>query len=89
MDDYGLNYKQKHFEITKIIAERFYQKLHPDSLTVEDHNSEIHWKYIESFREMNRMQEQYDGETSHGLDRFSQNRWNQRIEAELKGLGVK
>jgi hypothetical protein len=88
-DEYGLNHEQKHFEITKIVAERFKQKLHPHSLTVEDHNSEIHWKYIESFREMNRLQEQYDGETNHGLDRISQERWNQRIEAELKELGVK
>jgi hypothetical protein len=88
-DDYGLNHEQKHFEIVKIVAERFKQKLHPDSLTVEDHNSEIHWKYIESFREMNRLQEQYDGETNHGLDRISQERWNQRIDAELKELGVK
>ncbi|QHT72257.1 hypothetical protein GXP67_33720 [Rhodocytophaga rosea] len=88
-EPYGLNHEQRHFDIVKIVAERFKQKLHPDSLTVEDHNSEIHWKYIESFREMNRLQEQYDGETNHGLDRISQDLWNQRIEAELKELGVK
>lgn len=85
---YGLNHEQKHFDIVKLVAERFKKKLHPGRLTVEDYNSIIQYEYIESFREMNRLQEQYDGETRHGLDQTAQASWNRRIETELRELGV-
>lgn len=80
---YSLNHEQRHFDIVKIVAERFKQKIQPDNLTLEDYNSIIQYKYIESFREMNRMQEQYDQETKHGLDQDAQQRWNERIDKEL------
>jgi hypothetical protein len=38
---------------------------------------------------MNRLQEQYDGETGHGLNRDLQNRWNGWIDEELRKFGVK
>jgi hypothetical protein len=38
---------------------------------------------------MNRLQEQYDGETRHGLDREAQERWNRRIDEELRAFGVR
>lgn len=88
-DDYGLNHEQRHFDIVKLIAERFKQKIQPDSLSVEDFDSIIQYQYIESFREMNRLQEQYDKETSHGLDKVAQERWNQRIDEELHSFSVK
>lgn len=85
---YGLNHEQKHFDIVKLVAERFKQKLHPGRLTLEDYNSIIQYEFIESFREMNHLQEQYDGETRHGLDQAAQASWNQRIEKELRDLGI-
>ncbi|QJW88296.1 hypothetical protein HNV11_02345 [Spirosoma taeanense] len=88
-NDYALNHEQRHFDITKIIAERFKRKLHSDSLTLEDYNSIIQYQFIESFRDMNRMQEQYDAETGHGTNQMAQERWNQRIDAELRTFGVK
>ena len=87
--EYTLNHEQRHFDIVKIIAERFKRKLQPDSLTLEDYNSIIQYQFIESFREMNRMQEQYDGETQHGINSAVQERWNQKIDAELRTFGVK
>lgn len=88
-DAYGLNHEQRHFDIARLVAEGFKKKVHPDSLNIEDHNSIIQWQYIESFREMNRMQEKYDGETNHGLNQEAQERWNQYIDAELRKIGVK
>ncbi|MDX5481020.1 MAG: hypothetical protein LPK07_05000 [Hymenobacteraceae bacterium] len=88
-DAYGLNHEQRHFDIVKLVAERFKQKVQPDSLTLSDYNSIIQYQFIESYREMNRLQEQYDGETRHGLDKLAQERWNQRIDAELRALGAK
>ncbi|MFD2571252.1 hypothetical protein ACFSUS_11455 [Spirosoma soli] len=88
-NDYALNHEQRHFDITKIIVERFKRKVHPDSLTLEDYNSIIQYQFIESYREMNRMQEQYDAETSHSINQAAQERWNQKIDAELRSFGVK
>lgn len=86
---YALNHEQRHFDITKIIAERFKRKIHPDSLTIEDYNSIVQYQFIESFREMNRMQKQYDDETNHSTSQADQERWNGRIDAELRKFGVK
>jgi hypothetical protein len=88
-DPYGLNHEQRHFDIVKLVAERFKQKVQPDSLTLEDYNSIIQYQYLESYREMNRLQEQYDGETGHGLNQAAQERWNQRIDAELRSFVAK
>ena len=86
---YALNHEQRHFDIVKLVAENFKKRVQPDSLTVADYNSIIQYKYIESFREMNRLQEQYDGETRHGIDKEAQARWNKKIDAELFKAGVK
>lgn len=86
---YALNHEQRHFDITKIIVERFKRKIQPDSLTLEDYNSIIQYQFIESYRDLNRMQEQYDSETNHGINQIMQERWNQRIDADLRSFGVK
>ncbi|WPP51201.1 hypothetical protein [Catalinimonas niigatensis] len=88
-DAYSLNHEQRHFDITKLIAERFKQKVQPDSLTVEDYNSIIQWQYIDSYREMNHLQEQYDDETGHGTNRAAQERWNRYIDDQLHSFSVK
>lgn len=86
---YALNHEQRHFDITRIIAERFKQRVQPDSLTLDDYNSIIQYQFLESFREMNRMQEQYDAETAHSTNQLAQERWNRKIDAELRRFGIK
>jgi hypothetical protein len=88
-DAYSLNHEQRHFDIVKLVVERFKQKIQPDSLTVEDYDSMIQYKYLEAFKEMNHLQDQYDGETHHGTDTAAQEQWNQRIDKELRAFGVK
>ncbi|GAB3813675.1 hypothetical protein [Pontibacter rugosus] len=83
LDAYALNHEQKHFDIVKLIAERFKKKITPEILSVADYNSIIQYHYIESFREMNQLQEQYDAETRHGLNQVAQEEWNRRIASEL------
>ena len=41
--------------------------------------------YMDSYREMNRLQELYDGQTRHGLNKEIQARWNQIITQALAG----
>jgi hypothetical protein len=88
-DPYSLNHEQRHFDIVKLIAERFKRKIQPDSLTLEDYNSIVQYKFIESYREMNRLQEKYDNETGHGTNQAAQETWNNRIEADLRKYGIK
>ncbi|GAA4417747.1 hypothetical protein GCM10023187_50530 [Nibrella viscosa] len=88
-NDYALNHEQRHFDIVRIVAERFKQRVPADSLSIDDYNSIIQYQYLEAFREMNRLQEQYDGETNHGINQAAQERWNQRIDADLRKYGIK
>ncbi|WP_188555789.1 lytic polysaccharide monooxygenase [Hymenobacter glacieicola] len=81
-----LNHEQRHFDIVRLVAERFRRKATPDSLTVEDYNSILQLQYLKSFTEMNHIQEQYDAET-HGSP-LAQERWNRRIDEELRQYGI-
>lgn len=83
---YSLNHEQRHFDLVKLVAERFKKKITPDILSVVDYNSIIQYHFIESYREMNQLQDQYDAETRHGLDQAAQDRWNKKIAEELGRL---
>jgi hypothetical protein len=87
-NQYTLNHEQRHFDVARIAAEGFKRRIRPDSLTIEDYNSQIQYQFIEAFRDMGTLQEQYDGETNHGLNRDAQERWNQRIDTDLRRLGL-
>ncbi len=82
-NEYVLGHEQLHFDIANVIAQRFKNRLRDMPLTVEDHDSEIQYQFLEAFREMNRLQEQYDQETRHGLNAVEQTAWNQLIMEEL------
>lgn len=88
-EPYSLRHEQGHFDLVKLIGERFKRKVQPDSLTFEDYNSIIQLQYLHSFWEMNRLQDQYEAETAHGQNEAAQQRWNQRIAEELRTYGVK
>ncbi|GAA3946859.1 hypothetical protein GCM10022209_48900 [Chitinophaga oryziterrae] len=81
MDAVGLAHEQLHFDITWLVALRFQQRIKTMPLTIEDYDSIIQYQYLESFREMNRLQEAYDDETNHGQNPAAQAKW-QHIIAE-------
>ncbi|GAA4432716.1 hypothetical protein GCM10023091_05270 [Ravibacter arvi] len=78
-----LRHEQLHFDIAKISAERFKDKLRQLELSVEDHDSEIQYLFLESYREMHQVQEDYDKETRHGLNGEMQKKWEDKVNAEL------
>ncbi|MBD8490299.1 hypothetical protein IFO69_16220 [Echinicola sp. CAU 1574] len=82
-DAYGLNHERRHFDITKIVVERFKEKVSMLNLEPDNYDGAIGYLYIETYREMNQMQEAYDEETSHGQNRSAQERWNDYIDEEL------
>ncbi|WP_158824986.1 hypothetical protein [Mucilaginibacter lacusdianchii] len=88
-DDYTLNHEQRHFDIAKIASEHYKRGLLTEQQPVTNYDGAIHADYLEAFRDMNRMQKQYDDETRHGLDQYAQSQWNERIDKELKILDVK
>jgi hypothetical protein len=82
-NDYSLNHEQRHFDIAKIAAKHFKEKLNAENLTVGNYEGIINFDYLEAYREMNNMQKQYDDETRHGSDESAQQQWNERIDGEL------
>jgi hypothetical protein len=88
-NNYTLNHEQRHFDIVKIAAGHFKKKIDAENLTVSNYEGIINFEYLETYREMNSLQKQYDDETLHGADQSAQQRWNERIDQELKAYGVK
>jgi len=85
-NDYSLNHEQKHFDLVKIIAEKFKNKLRSEKLNPDNYEGIINVEYLEFYREMNKLQTRYDDETSHGMNKFKQTEWNRRIENELSAI---
>ncbi|SEO50287.1 hypothetical protein SAMN05428947_102596 [Mucilaginibacter sp. OK283] len=81
---YNLNHEQRHFDIVKLVMEHFKQHLLKEKLTVDNYDGPINVDYLDSFREMNDLQKQYDDETNHGLNVSVQEEWNKKIDKELK-----
>ena len=83
-DDYTLNHEQRHFDITKIISQDFKRRLQVQKLTPDNYEAIINMQYLDSLRDLDAMQKQYDGETAHGTNFAAQSAWNSRIDSELK-----
>lgn len=85
-DDYALNHEQRHFDIVKIIAEQFKRKILAKKLKPDNYEAEINMQYLDSFRDMDGMQKDYDAETGHGQNKLAQENWNSLVDKELKLL---
>ncbi|MEZ0538391.1 DUF922 domain-containing protein [Fibrella arboris] len=88
-NDYALNHEQRHFDIARLAMEDFKRRVRPDSLSLNDYNSNIQYQYIEMYRALSNRQQQYDDETAHGINQAVQARWNTRIDTELRTFGLK
>jgi hypothetical protein len=82
-DAYSLNHEQRHFDIAKIIAEQFKEKMLSQSLTPDTFEAAINMQYLDSYRDLDAMQRAYDTETRHGTDRSAQANWNDKIDKAL------
>lgn len=85
---YALAHEQLHFDITRLVVERFKQKLRQTALNRDDYDSIIQYQYLQSFREMNRLQYKFDQETNHGLNPAAQLRWRDKVNVGLRNNGV-
>jgi len=85
---YSLNHEQRHFDLVKLIAERFKAKLLSEKLNPDNYEGMINFEYLEFYREMNRLQQKYDQETNHGINKAKQDEWNHWIDAQLNAQHI-
>lgn len=83
-NEYTLNHEQRHFDITQIVTERLKKKIQSLEIYPDEYDSVINYYYLEAFREMNQLQDLYDKETRHGIDRAAQERWNRKLDLALQ-----
>lgn len=80
LNDYALAHEQLHFDIARVVTERFKKKIAAMKADlIIDLNSMIQYEYLESYREMNLLQKQYDAETNHSLYRQGQAEWEAKV----------
>lgn len=80
---YILNHEQHHFDISYIAANIFIDKLQSAELTVANYNQVLARIYNECIEIMNKMQDEYDGQTRNGQDKDEQARWNSFLEEKI------
>jgi len=83
-DDYMLNHEQRHFDIAKIVTEQFRKKILQAGLKPDTYEALINMQYLDCYREMNRLQKDYDTQTAHGMNRMAQQNWDKRIDEQLQ-----
>lgn len=88
MDGSALEHEQLHFDITWLVGLRFQQRIKTMPLSIEDYDSIIQYQYLESFREMNRLQEAYDNDTNHGQSPVAQLKWQRNIAEAITATTV-
>lgn len=84
-NSYANNHEQRHFDLTRIAADRMISKLKNQELQPKLFEAKLNDIYLDSHREMNRLQELYDSQTRHGLNKEMQSTWNQAITEALSG----
>jgi len=83
---YSLEHEQHHYDITYINTCLFIKKLKEAKLTKSNFTSMVEKIHDECFAALNKMQDDYDGETSNGRIEGKQFAWNKMIDEKLAAL---
>ncbi len=81
--DYILSHEQHHFNISFIAANYFIDKLKSTEFSSTNYNVLLARLYKESCDYMNRMQDDYDGQTKNGQLKDVQGKWNDFISQKV------
>ncbi len=84
--DYHLLHEQVHFDITRLGAENFIRELVNAKFTKDNYNQVLDSVFDKSYAENFALQEQYDKETQHSINRQVQLKWNDKIGGEIKKI---
>ena len=82
-NDYALLHEQHHFDVTYIAAMQFVQRLRSARFTLQNYESLLDKIHEESYADLERMQNEYDGQTRNGRSEDIQRQWNKRIDGQL------
>jgi hypothetical protein len=80
---YILNHEQHHFDISYIAACIFVDKIQSTVITSHNYNMLLPRIYNECIEIMNKMQDDYDGQTRNGQEASFQEKWNKFIDNKL------
>ena len=84
--DYALLHEQHHFDITYIAASAFVEKLGAARFSLGNYRNMAESIYYQSNNDMEKMQNDYDGQTKNGRVKNIQAVWNNKIEEKLVRL---
>ena len=84
--DYHLLHEQRHFDITRLGAEKLIGELAKANFTKDNYNSLLTSMFEKAYKENSDRQSQYDNETKHSIDSAKQQEWNEKIANEIKKL---
>lgn len=83
--NYALAHEQLHFDITKLVVARFKEKISKlQADNIADLSSILQYEYLESYREMNKLQKEYDEETTHSQNQVKQIAWQNKVNTWLE-----
>ncbi len=77
--EYHLGHEQRHFDITMLGTEKFVQELKKATYTMKNYHQLINQIFDRVYDENIALQNEYDRETKHSLDKEKQAEWNERI----------
>lgn len=83
---YILRHEQHHFDISYIAASLFAEKLKHADFTAGNYDQLLSQLYDESTAVMNKLQDDYDGETKNGQLRDVQAQWNENVDARINHI---
>ncbi len=83
---YILAHEQQHFDISFIAAAMFFEKLKSSGINKSNYNVMLPRIYNDAVALMNRMQQEYDGQTKNGQLREEQARWSAYLDQQLKTI---
>lgn len=85
-NEYALRHEQHHFDITYINTCLFIKKLKEAKFTRSNCGALSAKIHDECFAALEKMQDDYDGETSNGRRPLVQEEWNKKVDAQLASL---
>jgi hypothetical protein len=83
---YHLEHEQHHFDITRLGAVKLVNEIRKAHFTTENYKTLLNALFNKIYNEQIALQNQYDLQTKHSLDKARQLEWNQRISNEISKL---
>lgn len=83
-DAYILSHEQGHFDIAEVYARKLHKKMSEYKFNTRTYQKDLKKIYDEVTDEKEEMQDKYDSETRHSINKDKQAEWLKKIEAMLK-----